>query len=807
MISFLRHRSPQPARGRALTIPLAVGILATVLSACTGRNNSNAGNTGNVGSGTDPSNNSQNPRQNTANSRNAASPSVIDLLEPMRQGAIDVGGPVVDLGEPQSAPFVLPPLPLRVDDVNGDSWASVATRLRLRVPIAQERAPNRIRLRLRRVRARKILALVDGVPVRQALVPEGMGVMVLTLPIVAERFNRDESVIELRFLGVVKTATAPSNARVVGGVRQPMTPPSAPPAAAEIDWVHIARDEQIVARVTDLVADVRIDRTPRRALTFYAPTRLSWVTVLPAHARLRASIAAEGTRGTIARSVRSRVLVETDDMTPLQSELSVRAGSPWQDLSLDLQAFANKTVRITLAAEFLPEEQNAELPFIADVPVPREDTRLAFADPQIVSDPPAPHQNTVQSRHCLFVVVRGLREDRILPVPNERLTTGTFARLLREGAVYRAVASTTRPLASVATMMTGLLPQTHGLQELTDTLDETAPTLASILRDGGVATGLFTDDSWFIGSGLDRGFIVARSCPNDAAICRSDSPLTAATEWLAQQRDRRAMAMVVTRATMFPLDPPRDLMLQIDPTASDGPTVVEPSALTPAAIAQRNRAQPSQREHAVLRYDAALAGLDRSLGQAIDRLGDAQTLAQTTIIVAGDRGNTIVENNINPDFLALQSVASHTLILLRSPGVSPGIRPTIVATRDAVATVLERLGVQSPWTDSFAPIALTADELVASHRLGVYGSLGPRQEPSLRFGEYLALQRGVNLLLIAPDQDPTGQSELSLLRPIATSYAERVLSQAREPERYTSSTRAISDAISQAIRHGTYPSR
>jgi hypothetical protein len=511
------------------------------------------------------------------------------------------------------------------------------------------------------------------------------------------------------------------------------------------------------------------------------------------------------------------VIVETDEAAPVQTELIVVSGAAWQPLNLSLSALANKTVRITVAAEAIPRETPDESILAPDASAQREDIRLAIADAQIGRDPslhaatlPA---STALSRHALFVVVRGLREDRILPTPNVHLTTGTFARLLREGATFRAIAASTRPLGSVATMMTGLLPPVHAMQELTDTLDENAPTLASLLRDGGVATGLFTDDSWFIGSGLDRGFVLTRACQGDQAICRPDSALAAATEWLIAQRDRRAMAMVVTRATMFPLDPPRDILLQLDPTASDGPTIVEPSAMVHArgtlgALGPAgSRAQPTQREHAVLRYDAALAGLDRALGQAIDRLSDAHTLSQTTVIVAGDRGNTIAEPNVNPDFLGLQSVVTHTVVMMLAPGLTPGVRPTIVAARDAVPTVLERLGVQSPWTEPFAPLSLTSPALDSTHRLGVLSSLGPRLEPSLRFGEFLALQRGVNLLLIAPEQDPTGQSELTSLRPIASAYAERVLAQPRETEHYTCSTRAISELISQSIRHGTYPVR
>lgn len=730
---------------------------------------------------------------------------------------------MVDLGEAQSAAFVLPPVPARVGEVNGDSWAEVGTRLRLRVPIDSAAPPDRVRMRIRRARARKVLALVDGVPVRQALLPEEQGTHVIELPVAPERFARESALVELRFLGATKPDdTAPTGragrryllppaisaeesarSRDAGAPSRPGPSPSAQPSVIEVDWVHVCRAGAAVARVADLVADVRIDRTPRRSLTLYPPTRASWVTVLPASATLRTAVAAEGVRGANAPPVRARIRVEVDDASPIEREVEVSANAPWTELSLDLGPFAHKAARVSFAA--MPSRDTDAGAPTQDAGV-RADVRVAFADPRVLARVEAPAALPTV-RHALFVVVRGLRVDRVLPQVHARLAAGGFQRLAREGLVARAQVASGRELPALASALTGLSPEGHRIEEWTDTHDERAPTMGSLLREGGMATALFADDKWLEGSGLDRGYGEVRTCPGDAARCRAEIPLGLAAEWLVTQRDRRAFAVVVTRAGVPPFDPPRDLLLQFDPNPAE-------NALQPESTAQYlfdPRARPSLSvERLVTIYDAAMANVDRALAQAMDRLREANMLDQTVIVLVGSRGTALGEERYVGEGPVRLASVHETVVMVRAPGVRPRVLTEVVDAMDANATILERLGVAGPWRGTMTPVPLSSVSALGAHPRGFVSALGARNEPALRFGALLALtsRAGANVSLIEPEHDPMGVEDLRTQKPIALAFAERTLSSFRDaggsdPERFSPSTRALSDVVSAALRQGT----
>ena len=127
----------------------------------------------------------------------------------------------------------------------------------------------------------------------------------------------------------------------------------ATPAAAQLDWVHLARRSVEPARVADLVADVSVERTPRRALAFYAPTRLAAVMVMPPSALWTASLAAESPRGGVdaPAPVTAVLRAEADGEAPIEERVEVTPNRPWHESRIDLSSLAGKPVRLSVAAE------------------------------------------------------------------------------------------------------------------------------------------------------------------------------------------------------------------------------------------------------------------------------------------------------------------------------------------------------------------------------------------------------------------------------------------------------------------------
>lgn len=713
---------------------------------------------------------------------------VVDLLPALREGSLDAAGPIVDLGETEADAFLLPPLPLRSETLNGDSWATVGSRVRVRVPIDLAQPPTQLRLRVRHVHARAVMVVIDGVPSRSVVLPNVPVASVISVPLAAERFHRESSDVELRFLGVERPGAAPAIAHdrgraavntltrrvtvTVHGRRRvrtrtvlvrSATREGATTLALDLDWIHLVHgDDVATVRVNDLVADVRADGSPRRAFTLYSPTRVTVVTVIPSAGRFRAALAAEGIRGTHRPStVRARVRVEADGVGTIEREVAVTAGAHWSDLDIDLGAVAGRTARLTFSA------------------IDGGDTRLAMAEPRILSWSTAVPPSPPAVRRVVLIVIRGARYDRFAPMVSPRFTAGGFTRLAREGLLARAVAPAPRELSAFASAVTGLSADVHGMLEVTDTLDEAAPTVAATLRDAGVATAAFSDDAWFLGSGIDRGFTEREACANDIATCRAETMLARATDWLVAQGDRRAFVLVATRAGVPPFDPPPDLLAAIDPSTDE-------NLLTPegtGALANRSRrgalnldARATGRLEAL--YDASLAGVDRGVAQMLDRLRDSNQFASTAVIVVGDRGMALGESGLVGDGPMTLAVVSHTVLLVRTPGGFPTQLADTVSVLDGVATAMERIDVQPHPEESTidVPRSVYTPDPGGLHPRGVVIIASMRGDPGLRFGDLLAVSRaGGPLALFEPETDPLGQHDVAAEHRIAQAFADRIL--------------------------------
>ncbi len=721
--------------------------------------------------------------------------SLLDLTDLLREASIDTAGPVVDLGERQAAAFVVSPASLPVETVNGTSWVSVGTRLRLRVPVREGEgdAPDTIRLRLRRPASRGVAVLVDGVLVRAAALPviaDGSPV-VLDLPVPPDRFTRSPAEVEVRF-------GAP---RAVPGVITP--------AAAQLDWIHLARRPTAAtssgdagpvdagpprlpepARVVDLLADVAVEREPRRALVLYAPTRLAAVLVMPAGAQWTAALAAESPRGggEAPSPVTAVLRAEVDGEDPVETRVEVTPNRPWRESRLDLSAFAGRPVRLSVAAEGA------------------EEARLAVAAPTLRhrgsdgAERAGPSTRALV-RHVVLVVVRGLRSDRLLPELSPRLRGGGFARMLAQGTAALARAPAPREFTALVSATTGLPAEVHRVTELTDALDDEAPTLAERLSSAGVGVEAWTDDVAWIGSGADRGIRARHGCPNDAPSCRPDAMFTAAAEALAARRAGSSLTLLVTRAGLLPLDPAPEDVTALDPRPYEGTMTPSRTAL----YAQRTRPQavglsPSDEERLQLLYDASLRAVDRGLGLLLDRIRDLNLEPHTAVIVVGDRGSALGENRTVADGpMTLSSVADTALLAWGGP-FGPLRIDGVVGVVDAAATALDVFAVPRP--REFDGVTVRGG--VPHDRALAFVSHNTRWDLGLCFGELTALPHDGVLGLYRRADDPLSGNDVAAGRPIARAYAEAALAALRPAAGrrvFPPATRVLPPALDGLVRY------
>src|SRR6266536_1936438 len=195
---------------------------------------------------------------------------------------------------------------------------------------------------------------------------------------------------------------------------------------------------------------------------------------------------------------------------------------------------------------------------------------LAFAAGSILIafSAPRPALQADTRPNLLLVTVDTLRADRVGAYGFPGGTTPTLDRVAREGILMEdAVSHVPQTRPSHVSLFTGRLPFEHGIRDnFSKPLDPGTPTLASILKERGYATG------GFIGaypvsrdSGLSRGFdafddpfAAASSVATrrDRSERRGQEVVDRALEWLRAPRSAPFFAWVHLFDPHAPYDPP-----------------------------------------------------------------------------------------------------------------------------------------------------------------------------------------------------------------------------------------------------------
>ena len=146
------------------------------------------------------------------------------------------------------------------------------------------------------------------------------------------------------------------------------------------------------------------------------------------------------------------------------------------------------------------------------------------------------------SPDLVLVVVDTLRADALADYGGDPEWMPHLNAMAARAAVFSDVTANapwTSP--SVASLLTGLLPEQHGLLELGDRLAPGNRTLAEVLAGDGYETAAFVANAAVDGSlGFDQGFQVYRELRCDGAYVRADGLREAALGWLDARRDASA---------------------------------------------------------------------------------------------------------------------------------------------------------------------------------------------------------------------------------------------------------------------------
>jgi choline-sulfatase len=273
--------------------------------------------------------------------------------------------------------------------------------------------------------------------------------------------------------------------------------------------------------------------------------------------------------------------------------------------------------------------------------------------------------------NLVLVTIDTLRADHVGAYGYRAADTPALDRLAREGLLVEdAVVQVPQTRPSHASILTGLLPYEHGIRDnFSPPLDPSHPTLATLLKEHGYATG------GFIGaypvsrdSGLDRGFDVFDDPFSGARgggphLERAERPagpvLDAALAWLRGLAARPFFVWVHVFDPHAPYRPP------------------EP---------YRTRFEASP-------YDGEVAYADSQVARLLEWLEQSGQASRTLVVVTSDHGEGLGDHGEDEHQLFLYDSTLHVPLLFRWPGRIPAGRRVSGQFRsvDLVPTVLDLL--------------------------------------------------------------------------------------------------------------------
>jgi N-acetylglucosamine-6-sulfatase len=358
----------------------------------------------------------------------------------------------------------------------------------------------------------------------------------------------------------------------------------------------------------------------------------------------------------------------------------------------------------------------------------------------------APHPTTPPS--FVVVLVDDLRADMLGFAGHPFVETPAIDGLASAGAVFRnAFVTTSLCCPSRGTLLTGLLPQRHGVTtNLGVDLAPDVPTFPKLLQAAGWSTAFV--GKWHMGNdasprpGFDHwvGFegqgryydpvLDVNGVEREVEGYVTDVLTDAAVEWLeAREEGERFCLFLSHKATHAPMAPARrhidryaDRTIPVPASARDDLAGVP--ALVRRGIhfgqttrdTELNANEPvpdrlpvGEWEYApyVQAYLETTLAVDESVGRVLDALERTGARDDTVVVFTGDNGYLFGEHQSLDKRLAWEESIRVPLIVAAPGRVEPGtVIDELVLNADAAPTILELAGVEAPPMQgrSFGPL-------------------------------------------------------------------------------------------------------
>jgi arylsulfatase A-like enzyme len=671
----------------------------------------------------------------------------VDLIERVHLADVDHHGTFIDFGTPSRMKYTVGQWRTGwvSDESSGDTTFSYVGDTG-RVFFQVDRAgPITLRIRAKAVGSRNLSPFLNNHQLELVRLEEGDAFRDYDLTIPAEHVEVGENYLLMRFGGTTQVngqavAAAIESMRIVSGT-------------------SIPEGEYAAPRHGALVLEMAMGGATRRAIAVRKPTRLSYYLQIPAGAKLGFGVGAEGST---PAAVKVAITPEGGERVELYSGRANASG--WSDEVVDLGRFAGSVARI----DFLAEGEG--------------EGRVGWSSAALLL-PKVEETEREPAKNVVVLLIDTLRADKLRPFnPRSRVETPNLDRLAEESAVFLNAHSPenwTKP--SVASVLTGLFPTTHGTKESESRLPSAALLLSEHMKANGFRTGSFIANGYVSDRfGFDQGWDHYTNFIREGKNTDASNVFSEAGDFIEANKDHRFFTYIQTIDPHVPYDPPAEYLRMYDDRADYAGQVT--ARQTPDLLEKAKRDEVtfdgSDRRRLLALHDGEITQHDAEMGRFIERLKALGVWDDTIFIITSDHGEEFDDHGSWGHGHSVYEELVHVPLLVHRPGLVPAaqIRET-VATLDIPATVAEATGVPPlPASEGRSLLGFARGETPGGPSVAFSDFLNDRRV--ITAGRYKLELRGINATLYDLEEDPGETREVDrATRPIAMRFLRIMLGQ------------------------------
>jgi arylsulfatase A-like enzyme len=295
--------------------------------------------------------------------------------------------------------------------------------------------------------------------------------------------------------------------------------------------------------------------------------------------------------------------------------------------------------------------------------------------------------------NVLLIVVDTLRADHLGAYGYARPTSPNLDRFADTAVRYeRAWSQAPWTTPSVAALLTSRQPLSFGITDVDSTLPEGATLLSERLAAAGYRTGAvvshrFVSRRWGFAQGFES-FDDTNARDHDAIT--SPQITAQALRFLDEHRDERFFLWLHYFDPHFAYREHADFAFD-RAGAYDGP--VQPGVRFGDLLRRQATLGPADARELERLYDSEIAFTDEHIGRVLAHLAETGLDANTLVVFTADHGEEFLEHGRLGHTKTLYDEVLRVPLLVRTPGVAPGVVDAPVALVDVAPTILDALGL------------------------------------------------------------------------------------------------------------------